>query len=142
MITSFRGLYSFLSNFYPVEIKFKNEVYPSVEHAFQAAKCEKECDRKNILAAATATTAKFLGRSVQMRSRWDLEKYAVMEILLRKKFNQPKMRKLLKMTSTRQIIERNHWHDVYWGVCSCERHKNRGENMMGVLLMKIRSELE
>lgn len=37
-IKSFTGKYSFLSNFYPCKVLFEGVRYPSVEHAFQAAK--------------------------------------------------------------------------------------------------------
>lgn len=35
-ITSFRGKYDFLSNFYPVKIFYNGRDWPSVEHAYQA----------------------------------------------------------------------------------------------------------
>lgn len=142
MITSFRGEHSFLSNFYPIDIVYKNEVYPSVEHAFQAAKCLREEDRRKIRLTSSATTAKFIGRRVEMRSSWDSEKMSVMEDLLRKKFLKPKMSNLLKTTGTQQIIEVNRWHDTFWGVCSCGIHKSRGKNMLGVLLMEVRKGIE
>jgi predicted NAD-dependent protein-ADP-ribosyltransferase YbiA (DUF1768 family) len=37
-IDSFRGDHAFLSNFFESPIKFEGDVYPTVEHAFQAAK--------------------------------------------------------------------------------------------------------
>jgi len=37
-ITQFRFEYKFLSNFFETPIEFENEIYPTVEHAFQAAK--------------------------------------------------------------------------------------------------------
>ncbi len=37
-ITSFSGKYRWLSNFFPVSICYDGITYPSVEHAFQAAK--------------------------------------------------------------------------------------------------------
>jgi len=37
-ILGFSGDYRWLSNFYPVDIEFESEHYPSVEHAYQAAK--------------------------------------------------------------------------------------------------------
>ena len=40
MIKEFRGTHCWLSNFAPVEIKGKDRVYPSVEHAYMSAKCD------------------------------------------------------------------------------------------------------
>ncbi len=37
-ITSFRGAYSFLSNFYWASVYYEGIMYPTSEHAFQAAK--------------------------------------------------------------------------------------------------------
>lgn len=33
MISSFRGEYRFLSNFYPAEVEMDDRIYPSVEHS-------------------------------------------------------------------------------------------------------------
>jgi predicted NAD-dependent protein-ADP-ribosyltransferase YbiA (DUF1768 family) len=38
-IQGFFGEYRWLSNFWPVKIHFEEKTYPSVEHAYQAAKC-------------------------------------------------------------------------------------------------------
>lgn len=46
-IDKFRGEYFFLSNFAPCKVTYKGKVFPTVEHAFQAAKCLDE-DEMNI----------------------------------------------------------------------------------------------
>mgnify|MGYP000020466553 CR=1 FL=1 len=38
MINSFTGKYRFLSNFYPCTLKWMEKKWPTVEHAYQAAK--------------------------------------------------------------------------------------------------------
>ena len=40
-ITRFHGEYRFLSNFYPVKVEYDGVQYPTVEHAYQAAKVMK-----------------------------------------------------------------------------------------------------
>jgi predicted NAD-dependent protein-ADP-ribosyltransferase YbiA (DUF1768 family) len=45
-ISSFTGEYRFLSNFYPCVVHLDEEVYPSVEHAYQAAKTVNPEERK------------------------------------------------------------------------------------------------
>ena len=41
-ISSFRGEYRFLSNFYQYPFEYKGLVYPNAEAAFQAQKCSTE----------------------------------------------------------------------------------------------------
>ena len=48
-IREFRGEFSWLSNFYPVQIEYEGLTYPSVEHAYQAGKLINIEDRKLFL---------------------------------------------------------------------------------------------
>jgi predicted NAD-dependent protein-ADP-ribosyltransferase YbiA (DUF1768 family) len=65
-----------------------------------------------------------------------------MEYGLRQKFSKPEFISLLLNTSNREIIEGNYWHDNYWGSCTCDKCGNKGLNKLGILLMKIRKELQ
>lgn len=141
-ITSFRGEHFFLSNFYPCEVLYDGKIYRSVEHAFQAAKCADDVDREKIRMAPTAAVAKRIGRKIKMKPNWDADRIKVMEQLLRFKFANPSMRGLLITTIPQKIIEENKWHDIYWGVCTCEKHQSFGQNHLGKLLMKIREDLK
>jgi predicted NAD-dependent protein-ADP-ribosyltransferase YbiA (DUF1768 family) len=67
MIHSFTGAYEFLSNFYIVDIGYECQKYPTVGHAFQAAKASDPIARAQIRSAATAAAAKKLGRRVASR---------------------------------------------------------------------------
>lgn len=138
-ITSFRNEYFFLSNFYPIEINFKGKKYSTAEHAFQAAKCANVVDEEKIRRSPTPAIAKSIGRSVQLRKDWDLKKLEVMEEILKIKFNNVRVKSLLQSTRNYQIIEQNRWHDQYWGVCECQKHKLSGMNHLGKIIMKIRS---
>ncbi|XP_031621920.1 uncharacterized protein LOC116339970 [Contarinia nasturtii] len=142
MIYKFRDEYFFLSNFYPVKIEYGGDVYPTAEHAFQAAKCENVKDRQKLRKAKTPVEAKSIGRRVRMKANWDSERVLVMEKLLRIKFENPKMKFLLKKTHEQDLVENNTFHDRFWGVCSCSRHKNSGVNMLGKILMKIREDIK
>lgn len=124
-----------LSNFSPVDVKFAEVVYPSVEHAYQAAKTTVLAEREQIQQAPTAAQAKKLGRSVTLRGNWDAHKLRVMEALLRQKFNHPEYRGHLVTTGDHLIIEGNTWNDTFFGVC-----RGLGENHLGRLLMKLREE--
>lgn len=140
-ITSFRNEYFFLSNFYPIEIYFEGKKYPTAEHAFQAAKCLNIVDRDKVCRSQTPAIAKSIGRSVQLRNDWDFKKLEIMEQILKIKFTNVKMKFLLQSTKNCEIIEQNRWHDQYWGVCVCQKHKLNGQNHLGKIIMKIRSEL-
>jgi N-glycosidase YbiA len=137
MIDKFEGTYRFLSNFWPCEVQFEGETYPSVEHAYQAAKTDDEEQRANIRLAPDAKTAKRLGKKVTMREDWDDVRLQVMASLLAQKFAQgSELANQLLATKNQQLVEGNWWGDTFWGVC-----KGKGENHLGELLMKQRRNL-
>lgn len=132
-ITNFRGRFRFLSNFWPVDIIFEGDAYPSVEHAYQAAKTLHKDDRDVIRRANTPGIAKRLGKKVPMRDDWDEVKLTIMRELLIQKFKSKTLRSRLRELADVQLIEGNYWGDTFWGVC-----KGKGENRLGKLLMEIR----
>jgi ribA/ribD-fused uncharacterized protein len=138
-ITHFAGhQYRWLSNFFLITVDYEGERYPSVEHAYQAAKTNDKKHKRIIRMAGSAAQSKVFGRQAPRRPDWDQVKLQVMETLLRAKFDRdmhPDMRQRLKDTGDAELIEGNWWNDTYWGVC-----KGVGENHLGKLLMKIRSE--
>ena len=129
-------MYKFLSNFYPSEVEFEGKTYPTVEHAYQAAKTSNENDREKIRLASTPGKAKKLGQIVSLSSEWETTKLAVMEALLRKKFSITELQKALIETYPCKLIEGNTWNDTFWGMCH-----GVGKNHLGLLLMKIRYDL-
>jgi len=60
-IKGFFGEYRFLSNFWFADVFYEGLVYPSVEHAFQAAKTFDIDERLDILKCAEPGEAKRLG---------------------------------------------------------------------------------
>lgn len=135
----FRNEYYFLSNFYPSVVYG----YPTVEHAYQAAKTTDPAERAKIKAAKTPGDAKRLGRCVQLRRDWTAIREQVMETLLRRKFQSPALREALLATEEKELVETNSWHDLYWGTCNCSHCRGTdGRNHLGKLLMKIRDELK
>ncbi len=131
----FRGKYSFLSNFYPVKIEYEGIVYPSVEHAYQAAKVLDVNLRLLISRLNSPSRARQMGRSFQVRHNWDNIKLSIMENLLRIKFSLPYLRNRLIATKGIELIEENWWNDTFWGVSN-----GVGENNLGRILMKLRDE--
>jgi len=134
VIDSFRGEYRFLSNFYLHPIVFEGDLYPSLEHAFQAAKSLDPAERKLVRLCVKPGDAKRTGRKITRRSDWDDIRVSVMRELLFQKFNAGPLRQRLLGTGDAQLIEGNDWGDVFWGVC-----RGRGENWLGKLLMEVRA---
>lgn len=137
IINSFKGSYRYLSNFSESPVILDGVTYPTVEHAFQAAKTFDPLNRLLICSLVSATEAKTAGRMVALREDWDEIRLQVMEDLLRQKFAEPVLQAKLVGTGPHELVEGNTWGDTYWGVCN-----GKGENHLGKLLMKIRADLE
>jgi ribA/ribD-fused uncharacterized protein len=144
MITEFKDEYRFLSNFNSSPIVWKGTNWPTVEHAYQAAKTNDVSQRLTIQHAATPGKAKRLGRAVTLRKDWDTEKVPIMKVLVRKKFTQNiGLRMLLFITADEELAEGNHWHDNFWGNCLCNKCEHiKGKNMLGKILMEVRSNIQ
>lgn len=138
MITSFTGKYDFLSNFYPVLVCDDMAIdYPSVEHAYQAAKSTNPETRYLIRDFTTAAEAKKRGRIIRIRAGWNDVKLTIMLGFLRQKFGSGALKQWLLATGNEELVEGNYWGDTYWGQCPV----GTGENHLGKLLMQVRSEL-
>jgi ribA/ribD-fused uncharacterized protein len=142
MITTFRGEYNFLSNFFEVDVEYDGITYASVEHAYMSAKSNDPqwkayCANKNI----TASDVKREGKRVRLVDHWESIKFGVMETCLRAKFNQEPFKSKLLATGNQNIQEGNNWSDKEWGI-DLTVNPNVGENHLGRLLMKIRHELK
>ena len=141
VIDRFTGPYAFLSNFHPCRVTFYGMTFPSVEAAFQAAKCADHRDRAQFL-AMTPEQAKRFGRQIRMRDDWDARKLTIMHNLLVHKFSEnPDLIPKLLATGGAVLVEGNTWHDNYWGCCTCSRcGGRRGRNNLGRLLMELRAD--
>jgi ribA/ribD-fused uncharacterized protein len=140
MINKFDGKYAFLSNYYPCAVFYEGIAYPSVEHAFQAAKTLDMTKRFEIANLESPGASKRAGRKLDLRSDWEEVKYQVMEDCLRAKFKDPKLLVQLVATEGQFLIEGTTWHDQCWGICTCDKCGGNGSNHLGKLLMKIRDE--
>lgn len=107
------------------------DTYPTVEHAYQAAKTHDRTARRRIREASTAADAKTLGQDVTLRDDWDTVKLDIMRQLLRSKFTDPDLAGKLRATGRRRLVEGNTWGDAYWGV---DATTGEGENWLGRLL--------
>lgn len=137
-ISSFRDKYIFLSNFYLCDIEYESILYPSVEHAYQAAKTF-DIDYKYIIAKApTAAKAKKIGQIVPVREDWGAVKISIMKSLLQRKFKDSYLANKLLSTGDAILEEGNWWGDKFWGVDLA----GEGNNHLGKLLMEIRNEIK
>ncbi len=136
-IKRFKYAYDFLSNFYMVPVEFEGITYPSSEHAYQAAKSDDQNDRLFIAGLLKPEQAKSHGRRIKAVADWNERRIDVMERVLRAKFSQnPDLAYKLRKTGDAELIEGNTWKDRFWGV-----YRGEGQNNLGKLLMKIRSEM-
>ena len=135
VIDRFRGEFAFLSNFYAASVWVDGERYPTLEHAYHAAKTSDPISKKLIREAATPSLAKRLGQGVQLPADWSTRRLTVMRSLLQEKFKNPLLRSMLLATENILLVEGNTWGDVTWGV-----YKGKGENWLGRLLMEVRAE--
>lgn len=139
-VNGFEGKYRFLSNFYPVEILVDGINYPSVEHAYVAAKTGDKNIKQKIANIPTAAAVKKFGKTIEPPKDWDTNKISIMLYLLIKKFENGDLRKRLKNTEGYELIEENWWHDNFWGDCDCNKCRDiKGQNVLGKLLMKVRT---
>lgn len=140
MIPEFRGQYRWLSNFWPVRVVQDEFEYPSVEHAYQAAKYPLgHYIRKHIL-LVSAAQAKALGKQAPRGPHFENHqacRLAIMRELLRQKFTRGSaLGDMLITTGDEYIQEGNWWKDTYWGV-----YQGIGQNNLGHLIMEIRNDL-
>lgn len=152
-ITAFKGNYDFLSNFHPATVEMDGVEYPTVEHAFQAAKFLPEMVwskvqgkpllwREKIRQAPTPSEAKRFGRRGPLREGWDDMRVEVMLELVRWKFGaHEELQGKLLATGERELMEGNTWDDTFWG-CVKVGERWVGENWLGLLLMQVRAELK
>ena len=118
--------------------------YPTVEHAYQAAKTSDLAQRRALAALLNADPqwaglpAKSAGRRVTMDPGFNDKRLAIMEYLLRKKFEQPRFREALMSTAPHDIVEIDpRGNDKFWGMTPT----GQGLNHLGRLIQLIRSDL-
>jgi ribA/ribD-fused uncharacterized protein len=145
--------YGFLSNFYPAPFVIDGVNYPTVEHFYVTMKSEDPEYRRQILASPTPGKAKRLGDArhkqslfvkgmARLRDDWESVKYSVMEVGVRAKFTQNvALGVALKATGSVVLVEDSPG-DLVWGTGPIDEKGNyRGQNLLGKILMEVRSEI-
>ena len=134
---STKGPYGCLSNFSRHGFQLDGLYWRTVEHFFQAQKFPGTIQARLIQHARTPADAKQLGRSrtVPLRSDWEEVKDEVMRRGVLSKFEKHgDAREILMGTGDEDLIEESP-SDYYWG-CGAD---GTGENMLGRILMEVRS---
>lgn len=144
------GKFYELTNFYEnwrkkktvhVPVHYKGHNYKTSEHAFQGAKFDTKETRKivhQIIQAPTARDAFDIAQanSNHIRPDWHQMKDQVMYDIVKAKFSDKHLKKVLLKTGDRYLIEASPY-DAYWGW----GQNHQGENKLGKILMRVRYEL-
>jgi ribA/ribD-fused uncharacterized protein len=116
------------------------QIYPTVEHAYVAAKVSDPALRAEIRMLDSPSRAKrFLAtRDLEPDPDFDDRKLEIMRQLVECKFEHPELAAMLLATGTEELIEGNTWNDTFWGV---DHQDLKGLNHLGRILMDVRSQL-
>lgn len=137
-VCGFFGTFRFLSNFFPARVHYEGLDYPSVEHAYQAAKWPP--NQRVQFTSCSAAKAKKLGRQAPDLdvTKWDRKKFDIMALLVLQKFTMNSdLGEMLLATGDAYLEETNSWNDCYWG----KNEDGEGKNNLGLILMGIREKL-
>jgi ribA/ribD-fused uncharacterized protein len=135
-IRSFWGEHRYLSNFYLRDVAYNGWVYKSTEHAYQCQKTEDERVRRQMYELSPGQIKRFASKVV-LRDNWEHMKNKIMYDVVFNKFAQNvDLKRLLVDTGNALLEEGNTWGDTYWGTVD-----GVGQNMLGHILMNVRSEL-
>jgi ribA/ribD-fused uncharacterized protein len=134
------GKYGFLSNLYKHEILFEGITFPTSEHAYQYGKFKDHITRDWAMKSPKPHLLSILAHGLfywDINPNWSKIKVDRMYEILKVKFSNPELKLKLLNTGNSIIIE-NSKSDSFWGIGK----KEKGKNILGKLLMKIRSEIK
>ena len=138
--STFRGDKAFLSNFYESNFVVNNKIYASVEHFFQASKSNNDIDHEQIRLCNNPSMAKRTGRRIHLRIDWEEQKVNIMYQGVCAKFYQNFDLSIKLIKTYPDVLEEvNDWNDRFWGI---DIKTNKGQNMLGKILMRVRDELQ
>lgn len=136
--------YGAFSNLYRRAIEFEGETFPTSEHAYQAGKPRKAEVRRWLLAAPSPSLLAMAAHGLyqwDIASDWSRTKFERMRGVLWAKFTQhPDLADLLLSTGDARLVESatvDNAVNRLWG----EVEGKGGRNMLGLMLMEIRSKL-
>lgn len=130
-----------LSTFFPMPVIHDNRVWPSAEHAYQAAKTGSEEMKSIIHDAPSAAYVKRLGRTLLLGmslDEWNSIRVDVMRQIIRDKLkgDHALLAWLLHPSNAKATIIHEAPWDAFWGDGG-----GGGKNMLGKIYMELRDEL-
>ena len=135
--------YGAFSNLYRREISFEGEKFATSEHAYQAGKARKPQVKEWLMNAPTPSLLAMAAHGLyswDIAPGWSKNRFERMRQVLRAKFTQHQdLRELLLATGDARLVESatvDNTVNRLWGEVN-----GRGKNMLGVLLMELRTEL-
>lgn len=135
--------YGAFSNLYRRNIEFEGEVFATSEHAYQAGKARKPAVRKWLMEAPSPALLAMAAHGLyywDVAPGWSKTKFERMRAVLRAKFTQHEdLRELLLSTGHARLVEAasvDNEVNRLWGEVN-----GSGRNILGVLLMELRSQL-
>lgn len=135
--------YGAFSNLYRRDVDFEGETFPTSEHAYQAGKARKAAVRKWLMEAPSPALLAMAAHGLyywDIAPGWSTSKFDRMRRVLYAKFTQhTDLRELLLSTGDARLVESatvDNEVNRLWGEVN-----GVGRNMLGVLLMELRSEL-
>jgi ribA/ribD-fused uncharacterized protein len=139
-VDSFTGYFEFLHNNFLSPIYYEGSLYPSVTHAYHAARSRDEQTKNAILNADSFQTVAKIARRIEDPEGWSLTRTSIMERLVRDKFRRSReLQEKLKATEKRELLmtyDEETPGNFFWGTV-----KEKGQNQLGRILMKIRNDL-
>lgn len=135
--------YGCFSNLYRRPVEFEGVVYQTSEHAYQAGKARKPEVRDWVLSAPSPALVAMAAHGLywwDIRSDWSKIKFDRMRQVLRAKFTQHEdLCKILLATGEKRLVESatvDNAVNRLWGEV-----KGQGKNMLGQMLMELRTQL-
>jgi ribA/ribD-fused uncharacterized protein len=131
--------YYVFNNFSAHAVEFRGKLYPTAEHAYQAAKCVDATGQEEIRNASSPLQAKRLANEKYRSARdpdWDGKKLAVVEEILRAKLAQHAEARDALIASCGEEVVEDSPTDYFWGVGA----DGTGKNNLGKIWMKIRED--
>ena len=134
------GWYVF-DNFAPFQVEWKGNLYPTSEHAYQAAhffEVDSELAEKVRLCRSPREASDFANENKEYeRPDWKAKRLEYMEEIVRAKLEQHSyIKEILIASGDMDIIETNE-NDSFWGWGK----DHKGLNELGKIWMKLRKEL-
>lgn len=136
--------YGAFSNLFRRDVEFEGEVFATSEHAYQAGKARKLAVKEWLMAAPSPALLAMAAHGLyywDIAPKWSQTKFDRMRRVLRAKFTQHEdFKALLLSTGDATLIESatvDNSVNRLWGEVN-----GVGKNMLGKLLMEVRSELQ